>query len=125
MAQDLMPAPAAMHFFAGSPSFSLHDRSTRCERQMIRDIIHPGTIQAVRYNHIISDLIGESIEEPAAWHALVIYEIYRTIVTLRFPEKIFQHFITVHLLTVAIAESFTFLPHPDPLLYSTPKSYAP
>lgn len=85
---------------------------------MIRTLL-VSNLWTVMYDHIISDLIVEFKEEPDARRAPVPYEIYRVIVTSRFPEKIYPHFIPEFIQPSAIGESFTFLPHPDPLLYST------
>jgi hypothetical protein len=57
------------------------------------------------YNHIISDLFGEFKEKPDARRAPVPYEIYQVIMTSRFPEKIYPHFISECIQPSAIAES--------------------
>jgi hypothetical protein len=52
---------------------------------MIRTLL-VSNLWTVMYDHIISDLIVEFKEEPDARRAPVPYEIYRVIVTSRFPE---------------------------------------
>ncbi len=70
---------------------------------MIRDNLRSATIRAIRYDESTSELVLESVDGTLLRHAPVPYAIYRAIASSRFPEKIYRHLLSDHLLPAAAA----------------------
>jgi len=65
---------------------------------MIRDRIRSAGISAISYDSSGLKLVVEFTRGSTATHSPVSYDIYHAIVSSRFPEKIYHHFIRDHIL---------------------------
>jgi hypothetical protein len=71
---------------------------------MIRESLHSLTLKAVTYDPAETELIVESVEGTRFHYAPVPYGVYHAIAASRFPEKIYRHLITDHVLPPAVVE---------------------
>lgn len=65
---------------------------------MIRDRIRSAGIRAISYDSPGLVLVVEFTGGSIAKHSQVSYDIYNAIISSRFPEKIYRHFIKEHIL---------------------------
>jgi hypothetical protein len=71
---------------------------------MIRERVTSATIRALSYDHIASAVIVEFTAGYRSRHAPVPYTVYQTIVSSRFPEKIYRHLLADHVLPAGVAD---------------------
>jgi len=65
---------------------------------MIRDRIRSAGISAISYDSSGLILVVEFTTGSRSTHSPVSYDIYNAIISSRFPEKVYHHFIKEHIL---------------------------
>lgn len=71
---------------------------------MIRDLINLADISAVSYDNTTETLFIEVPGGKKIRHSPVSYATYHTIVSSRFPERVYRHLIASHVLPEGVAE---------------------